>query len=173
MYCKKCGCKIKSGQRCCSDCGIETSNIEYCGGFWGLVGEDNKKEHVPIIEEIHPQKNQDNEKQDILVVKEKYKKGQNRKKRKLLNYVIFVLLTICVIQTVRISVVSHKYEKQQVRYRLLSEKYKNAEDEIKRLSEMIDNFDIKEMQEEVSVEESDIVKKETPHEIHRKTYIME
>ena len=38
MYCKKCGCRLKSGAGVCPECGSETT-AEYCGGFWGIINE--------------------------------------------------------------------------------------------------------------------------------------
>lgn len=44
MYCKDCGCKLKKGEKYCPDCGTEVTEIEYNGGFYGLVnGGENKK----------------------------------------------------------------------------------------------------------------------------------
>ena len=44
MYCKDCGCKLKKGEKYCPDCGTEVTEIEYNGGFYGLVnGKENKK----------------------------------------------------------------------------------------------------------------------------------
>ena len=39
MYCQKCGCKIKKNDKKCPNCGKKVE-LEYCGGFWGLVGEE-------------------------------------------------------------------------------------------------------------------------------------
>lgn len=47
MYCKKCGFKLTAGSRVCAECGTDNANVEYCGGFWGLVGKnENEKEGV-------------------------------------------------------------------------------------------------------------------------------
>ena len=39
MYCQKCGCKISKNDKKCPNCGKKVE-LEYCGGFWGLVGEE-------------------------------------------------------------------------------------------------------------------------------------
>ena len=39
MYCQKCGCKINKNDKKCLNCGKKVE-LEYCGGFWGLVGEE-------------------------------------------------------------------------------------------------------------------------------------
>ena len=44
MYCKKCGIRIKEGQEKCPECGTEQDKPEYCGGFWGLVGDRREDE---------------------------------------------------------------------------------------------------------------------------------
>lgn len=43
MFCKKCGRKIRSGEKKCPSCGTSSNQAEYCGGFWGLVGEEPKQ----------------------------------------------------------------------------------------------------------------------------------
>lgn len=39
MFCKKCGMKCDSSRETCVNCGYPIAGDEYCGGFWGLVGE--------------------------------------------------------------------------------------------------------------------------------------
>ena len=39
MYCQKCGCKISKNDKKCPNCGKKVV-LEYCGGFWALVGEE-------------------------------------------------------------------------------------------------------------------------------------
>lgn len=46
MFCKKCGMKCDSSHAACANCGYPTGEEEYCGGFWGLVGE---KPPVPAV----------------------------------------------------------------------------------------------------------------------------
>ena len=40
MYCDNCGYKLKKTDTVCPKCGNTVENAEYCGGFWGLVGEE-------------------------------------------------------------------------------------------------------------------------------------
>ena len=42
MFCNNCGKKIKAGSSRCS-CGAPVEQMEYCGGFWGLVGKKPEK----------------------------------------------------------------------------------------------------------------------------------
>ena len=42
MFCNNCGKKIKAGAVRCS-CGAPVEQMEYCGGFWGLVGKKPEK----------------------------------------------------------------------------------------------------------------------------------
>lgn len=44
VYCKKCGIRIKEGQEKCPECGTEQDKPEYCGGFWGLIGNQREDE---------------------------------------------------------------------------------------------------------------------------------
>jgi Sec-independent protein translocase protein TatA/RNA polymerase subunit RPABC4/transcription elongation factor Spt4 len=54
MYCKKCGCRLSSSAKVCPECGCEATT-EYCGGFWGIVGE-NSKVPAPHERDAAPQK---------------------------------------------------------------------------------------------------------------------
>ena len=39
MFCGKCGAKISPENSRCESCGAPAEYAEYCGGFWGLVGQ--------------------------------------------------------------------------------------------------------------------------------------
>ena len=52
MYCAKCGCKIQAGENVCSNCRAVLNNAEYCGGFWGLVGQNIPEEKAVTVETI-------------------------------------------------------------------------------------------------------------------------
>ncbi len=52
MYCSKCGCKIHAGEDVCSNCHAALNNVEYCGGFWGLVGRNIPEEKAVTAETI-------------------------------------------------------------------------------------------------------------------------
>lgn len=52
MYCNNCGCKISSGECRCPNCDTEIKDIEYNGGFWGLVGQVEKESFIPNIDSI-------------------------------------------------------------------------------------------------------------------------
>ncbi len=49
MYCQKCGCKISKNDKKCPNCGKKVE-LEYCGGFWGLVGEEREQSPKREIE---------------------------------------------------------------------------------------------------------------------------
>lgn len=121
MYCKKCGCKIKSEEKYCSDCGAEVGNIEYCGGFWGLVGEEKEKIDIPDIKPVEPEKIIEENKKAALKEHPVSKRKNKRKNR--MMYVGIALLIICVIQTIRVSSISRKYEFQKMRYNNLKQNY--------------------------------------------------
>lgn len=52
MYCNNCGCKISTGECRCPNCDTEINDIEYNGGFWGLVGQVEKESFIPEIDSI-------------------------------------------------------------------------------------------------------------------------
>ena len=41
MFCSKCGSRLDGDAATCRQCGAAADAAEYCGGFWGLVGEKN------------------------------------------------------------------------------------------------------------------------------------
>lgn len=59
MYCNNCGCKIRSGERRCPNCDTEIKDIEYNGGFWGLVGQAEKESFIPEIDSIESEFSKD------------------------------------------------------------------------------------------------------------------
>lgn len=65
MYCSKCGCKIHAGENVCSNCRTALKDIEYCGGFWGLVGQNIPEDKVVIVENIPDPDITGTEKSDI------------------------------------------------------------------------------------------------------------
>lgn len=81
MYCDKCGCKVGNEDSMCPECGAELKDIEYNGGFWGLVGidlgtvSDNRKKVAD--EKTEPLE------QDSLLVKDEPLQGVNEKLSKI------------------------------------------------------------------------------------------
>lgn len=45
MFCLKCGAKVPQGMKQCLKCGAPIED-EYCGGFWGLVGENRTEKNA-------------------------------------------------------------------------------------------------------------------------------
>ena len=52
MYCRKCGYKIQKRNGRCPQCGEPVETAEYCGGFWGLVGEEKKEPAAAFSHEM-------------------------------------------------------------------------------------------------------------------------
>lgn len=55
MYCSKCGARVSGSA--CGNCGTPVTPADYCGGFWGLVGEtppvsagDGSRQYRPASE---------------------------------------------------------------------------------------------------------------------------
>ena len=43
MFCRKCGMKIIPGEASCRNCGEAARAGEYCGGFWGITGDEKRE----------------------------------------------------------------------------------------------------------------------------------
>lgn len=155
MYCKKCGCRINYGEQRCSDCGTEVGVIEYCGGFWGLVGENNKK-----IEQFEKEKaenyrhsidvpNQNNVTgepgtKSVRVSKNEIKiRNKYKKTVKMLLVIILLLLIIGMVQTIRFSVSARKYKQLQDDYNGLQQNYEQLQDNYNVLQQSYRQLDSK------------------------------
>lgn len=142
MYCVKCGCKINPGEKRCPDCGLEVTETEYCGGFWGLVGEEenkmtalqsnreHKKERTEQIKEtdtkaVKTAEDKTTEKLNMELQERRKKelrlKRAYKERMQLLSGILIAVLLICLIQTVRVSLTSGKYKKLQAEYDILTE----------------------------------------------------
>lgn len=154
MYCKKCGYKLMSGKRVCGNCGEPVDSAEYCGGFWGLVGEVPS----PIVEKeasdstrFQKQENDTGKKGAGSQAPEshtqrKQSSGKSKRKMFLAPLVICnVLLLAVIVQSVRMSSVSERLSEKKEEYDELQEKYHAVVEEYKDLSEQIT-----ELSEEVS-----------------------
>lgn len=84
MYCKKCGIRIKEGQEKCPECGTEQDKPEYCGGFWGLIGNQREDEASRQIQK-QPDTEQDRmyqeQKKELQETKELLKEKQRLKQQ--------------------------------------------------------------------------------------------
>lgn len=165
MYCKKCGCRINYGEQICSNCGTEVTSIEYCGGFWNLVGEIDQIEKIKE-DESNNNKNQSirkneykrNEEKRIEICESSDKKLKNyqnsaqRKEKdkrigrvyknriKILSYVLVVFILLTVIQTVRFASFSKRYKKSQNEYQILNEEYQELDLQYKNLDSKYNNL---------------------------------
>lgn len=138
MYCSYCGCKLDGNAKKCPACGND-AKAEYCGGFWGLVGETRQQVHNQTLEisnkeeKTVPLKSKTDEvstnlaKEKVALEKkiEKLKKKEknNQLKQKIfIGLIVFVLL-ICTIQTIRLAFSNKKIAKLQNENETISRKY--------------------------------------------------
>lgn len=151
MYCKICGCKIKSGMKRCPDCGADVSDIEYCGGFWGLVGEDTEVK-MPVSfdtgirtgESADEREKEQEYKSPSYTYPENEEKSQaNRRKEpdvlgqgtkqnkssnlltKILAVAATLLLLFCIVQTFRLSGAEKKNKEAMAECESLKEEVKS------------------------------------------------
>ena len=105
MYCRKCGYKLDSDARACDECGTLVDGTEYCGGFWGLVNDEEK-----LTDNEKKQKNSSSGKVSV---------------HKSNTFIILCLLLLIVaVQTFRVSSVSNQLDTQNQEYQILFQKYK-------------------------------------------------
>lgn len=170
MYCRKCGCKINAGEKKCSDCGTEVVGIEYSGGFWGLVGEKEKKIDMPQIEESEemeapirnteqpkkletyverkPQERtqkKSNEELIAMIRRDSKIKKKYKSRMQLLVGAVAVLLLVCLIQTVRASLLSQKYKSVQTQYNNLNRNYQELNTKYKKLDNQYEDTQLDEL----------------------------
>lgn len=163
MYCKNCGCKINIGEKRCSDCGNDIKGVEYCGGFWGLVGEEKKVKTLNPIEE-KPKEEPEKKKVEKVKTFEKYivqrkiAEGESEKlneelmntimkKNKIITKykiwkifligVVLILMTGCLLQAVQISQVSKQCDELYQIYEGLSLEYQELYDYYAELKEQL------------------------------------
>lgn len=153
MYCKKCGCKILMEEKC-PECGTDVTEVEYCGGFWGLVGKTELEDETAkdpadgIIKEEKAKppvcKNQEItfpvKKEKTSAIKEQGSEKKQRKKRAVrqrkriliasILCLIAILTAVCAIQSVRLFRRTAAYEKYKSEYEILEEKYDKLEQKI-------------------------------------------
>ena len=107
MYCSYCGCKLDSTAKKCPSCGNAVRS-EYCGGFWGLVGEKEQQKSEPVVEKKNAEETQS---MPVGSKNEEKSAGMKKKKRTSRKIVIGILLVsvlLCIIQTVRLTVSNGK-----------------------------------------------------------------
>lgn len=107
MYCSYCGCKLNSTAKKCPSCGNDARS-EYCGGFWGLVGEKEQQKSEPVVEKKNAEETQS---MPVDSKNEEKNTGMKKRKRTSQKIVIGILLVsvlLCIIQTVRLTVSNGK-----------------------------------------------------------------
>lgn len=162
MYCNFCGCKLDSMTTKCPSCG-QNAKAEFCGGFWGLVGEENKQEVSSVAKEPEIKKNKnaselkntDFSTMDIKPVgsqhtkKIRQKKKRNQMKRKIIVGMLGVLFVICVIQTIRLSEEYKKYNNIQDKYAAVQKDLTDIQKQNKQL--LKDQAEIEEKQNRLRI----------------------
>ena len=170
MYCNNCGCKISSGESRCPNCDTEIKDIEYNGGFWGLVGQVEKEEFVPEISTVESVKkeisidipsvsdksygaNMREEKEIAAKVdtlesdksSEEYKQNTKIKKKyerrlKILSCAVIILLLLCVIQTVRVTLALNRYRDLKDEYDIMDQDYQSLDSKCVDLNQKLDEM---------------------------------
>ena len=132
MYCSYCGCKLDSAAKKCPSCGNDARS-EYCGGFWGLVGEKEQQKPEPVEEKKDAQENQ------IMPVDSESKEKSNDMKKalpdngmlkvekkkqirqKIVTGILLVSILLCIIQTVRLTALNRKFSDMQDENEMISQ----------------------------------------------------
>ena len=134
MYCSYCGCKLDSTAKKCPSCGNDARS-EYCGGFWGLVGEKEPQKpelaaekknmeetQIMSVDSRSEVKSSDMEKafpeNGIEEVEKKRKISQ-----KLVIGILLVSVLVCVIQTARLTISNRKLTDIQEEKEIISQEY--------------------------------------------------
>lgn len=152
MYCSYCGCKLDSTAKKCPSCGNDARS-EYCGGFWGLVGEKEPQKPEPAAEkknveetQIMPADSTNEEKSvdmekaisDNCIVRVEKKK---RTSQKIVTGILLVSVLLCIIQTVRLTVSNRKISDMREKNETISQEYEKMlmekEEVEKKCSELV------------------------------------
>lgn len=129
MFCKKCGMRCDSSLETCANCGHPIGGDEYCGGFWGLVGE----KPIAAVRKTDE------------VVKANVTAGSSIKaKKQKMNSVFFVgsivLLGIAVIEAGFLVKNAKQLKEETVKYEELNEKYTVLLEEQEQLNKMMEEL---------------------------------
>lgn len=142
MYCLKCGKKISLGEEQCSECGTKISGNEYCGGFWGLVGEDNKIErNSKPCDPIKVVNESENEELRKTIKKDAFIKKKYRKKTQILSVFLIVLVAVCFAQIVFCSVTIKNYQNTKKENQNLYQQNQELIDSNDELSNQLKNLE--------------------------------
>lgn len=141
MYCQKCGYKLESNSFTCPNCGSRNDEIEYCGGFWGLVHQDESKK---LLENKREEARKEEVRSETARRKRNSAVYEERQRKKKKQGVVSVLLCACVlfviismIQTVQVASGSEKYREMETRM----EEHQGLESENQRLLEENENLE--------------------------------
>ena len=165
MYCQKCGCKVAEKEKKCPNCG-RSVEIEYCGGFWGLVGEEKKQS------EVCQNKNTDTIPSEIIVKQEKHeerdtvtekeykkilisKKLLNKKYKKLKKrsgICIGILIIAVILQSVSMVTIINEKTDIETKYESLSNNYELGQIKYKKLKEQYKSLNIKVKYKQIQLE---------------------
>lgn len=147
MYCKKCGCRIKSGDNNCPDCGTEVMGIEYNGGFWGLVGGEGTESKNSSIEKLD---------------EDGFVNEKNHKPHRLPLFIILIgVAVIWLIQNLHTVSISKKYDNLIEEHVALKQRYDEVYTKYMFLqfaeSEKQENDDIEKGQESIDLHEEEMI----------------
>lgn len=144
MYCSNCGCKVHEDEKVCSDCGASLYSVEYCGGFWGLVGKRNQDTEYSKNQLLFSNKEESSEDELVLKeqviqqsksgrVKENFDTDQTKSTEKqplfprdtlftkliLIGAILFMIISI--VQSARLLYMKRLCDKYESKYKVLSE----------------------------------------------------
>ena len=119
MFCNKCGQKLATKAKVCSNCGAPSKRAEYCGGFWGLVGEKPPVAPAPV-----------SRRETAAPVQTGRAASVKKRKRPVIWYVICsVLLVLCLLQTFKACRFSNEADEYRALYEEEKEKNERAEED--------------------------------------------
>ena len=116
MFCNKCGAKISPGANRCEFCGTPAEFAEYCGGFWGLVGQTSPSRVAVVINDVTTQSSEN----EMGVPRNaEAPAGSNRKRVLIPIALCLVFAGLFTVQTLRISGLQDEVGRQKGYYNRL------------------------------------------------------
>lgn len=152
MYCKNCGKRIITGKVKCDNCGDSVENAEYCGGFWGLIGEEKNEIVEPSVLSKARTTDEKAKGTDVKAQKENQAKKQAeessvstgkrsaKKQRHFypIPYILCVVFALAfVFQSVKVSKVSKQLAKEKESVSYYTGKYFEVEEQNKEIENQI------------------------------------
>ncbi|MCI7098824.1 MAG: zinc-ribbon domain-containing protein [Lachnospiraceae bacterium] len=130
MYCRKCGYKLDSDAKACDECGTPVDGTEYCGGFWGLVNDEEKmtgnekKQNCSEEEETYSEKECLIPERESTLSEQKNFSLRKVSVRKSNTFkILCFLLLIAAVQTFRVCSVSNRLDTRNQEYQNLLQSY--------------------------------------------------